>query len=282
MVDRRPGSYPPTTVRTQSFITAPIITYGVVSIVCSGAVFRPDRLTRRPSTLLVTYRQSVSLSAQTRLEQPYHSHNFGRRVSSNRDTTAQPSSVTNAGIAAEMDWYGNGPDDGHNRQIQSLVLGQNNLSGAGMEISTILGVYLAAGHTGHAYTVFGVSIPFSTSVLDTTNAIQMTGAAAIRLAAGHQIAFEPTVTYRLAYDSTTGVLRWYQGAVSFVVGKGLSVGFQTVCTANTVLPNYLAGNIVFLAGIRTLRNHTSKRGLSRSGHRLHVLGHKHPYSVNYS
>ena len=195
-----------------------------------------------------TIRQSVGTNAAgTALPQPQ----LWTARFEYRDTTAQPSSVTNAGIAAEMDWYGNGPDDGHNRQIQSLVLGQNNLSGAAMEISTILGVYLAAGHTGHAYTVFGVSIPFSTSVLDTTNAIQMTGAAAIRLAAGHQIAFEPTVTYRLAYDSTTGVLRWYQGAVSFVVGKGLSVGFQTVCTANTVLPNYLAGNIVFLAGIST-------------------------------
>ena len=195
-----------------------------------------------------TIRQSVGTnSAGTALPQPQ----LWAACFEYRDTTAQLSSVTNAGIAAEMDWFGNGPDDGHNRQIQSLVVGQNNLSGAPMEISTVLGVYLAAGHTGHAYTVFGVGIPFSTSVLDTSNATQMTGAAAIRLAAGHQIAFEPTVTYRLAYDSATSVLRWYQGALSYVVGKGITVGFQTVCTANTTLPNYVAGNIVFLAGIST-------------------------------
>lgn len=168
-----------------------------------------------------------------------------------RDTTAQNSSVTNAGITAEMDWFGNGPDDGHNRQIQSLVVGQNNTSGAPMEISSVIGVWLAGGNTGHAYIVFNVNIPFSTSVLDTTNSTQMSGAAAIRMAAGHAIAFEPTVTYRLAYDSTTNVLRWYQGALSFVVGKGISVGFENVCTSSTTLPNYCAGNIVFLAGSTT-------------------------------
>ena len=168
-----------------------------------------------------------------------------------RDTTAQLSSVTNAGITCEMDWFGNGPDNGHNRQIQSLVVGQNNLSGAPMEISTILGIYLAAGHTGHAYTVLGINIPFSTSVLDTSAATQMSGAAAIRMAAGHIIAFEPTVTYRLGFDSSTNVLRWYQGTLSFVVGKGISVGFQNVCTSSTALPSYDAGNIVFLAGSGT-------------------------------
>jgi hypothetical protein len=195
-----------------------------------------------------TVRQSVGTnSAGTALPQPQL---WAARLEY-RDTTAQFSSITNSGITAEMDWFGNGPDDGRNRQIQSLVVGQNNLSGAPVQISTVVGVYLAAGSAGYAYTVYGVNIPFSTSVFDTSNATQMTGAAAIRLAAGHQIAFEPTVTYRLAYDSTTNVLRWYQGALSYVVGKGITVGFQTVCTANTTLPNYVAGNIVFLAGANT-------------------------------
>ena len=165
-----------------------------------------------------------------------------------RDTTGQLSSITNSGITCEMDWFGNGPDNGHNRQIQSLVVGQNSLSGAPMEISTVVGIYLAAGHTGHAYTVLGVNIPFSTSVLDTTAATQMSGAAAIRMAAGHIIAFEPTVTYRLGFDSSANVLRWYQGTLSYIVGKGISVGFQNVCTSSTTLPSYDAGNIVFLAG----------------------------------
>ncbi len=193
-------------------------------------------------------RQSVgTTSTGTALPQPQ----LWATLLQYRDTTAQLSSVTNAGITAEMDWFGNGPDDGYNRQIQSLVLGQNNLSGAPVQVSTVVGVALASGSTGYAYTVFGISIPFSTSGFDTSNATQMAGAAAIRLAAGHQIAFEPTVTYRLAYDSATSVLRWYQGSLSYVVGKGIAVGFQTVCTTNTTLPNYLAGNIVFLTGIST-------------------------------
>jgi hypothetical protein len=195
-----------------------------------------------------TIRQSVGTnSAGAALPQPQL---WATRIEY-RDSTAQLSSVTNSGITAEMDWLGNGPDDGHNRQIQSLVVGQNNLSGAPVQISTVVGVSLATGSIGYAYTVFGVNIPFSTSVFDTSNATQMTGAAAIRLAAGHQIAFEPTITYRLAYDSTTSVLRWWQGTQSYVVGKGLTVGFETVCTASTPLTNTLAGNIVFLAGVST-------------------------------
>ena len=193
-------------------------------------------------------RQSVGTNASgTALPQPQ----MWATCLEYRDTTAQPSSITNAGITAEMDWFGNGPDDGHNRQIQSLVVGQNNTSGAPVQISTVVGVWLAAGHTGYAYTIFGLNLPFSVSAIDTSNATQMTGAAAIRMAAGQIIAFEPTVTYRLGFDSATNVLRWYQGALSFVVGKGISVGFQNVCTSTTTLPNYAAGNIVFLAGTGT-------------------------------
>jgi hypothetical protein len=36
--------------------------------------------------------------------------------------------------------------------------------------------------------------------------------------------------------------------LSYVVGKGITVGWQNVCSGNTALPNYLAGNIFFLAG----------------------------------
>ena len=40
-----------------------------------------------------------------------------------------------AALTVEMDWFGNGPDDGNRRQIQSLVVGQHNTSGAPVEIS---------------------------------------------------------------------------------------------------------------------------------------------------
>jgi hypothetical protein len=165
-----------------------------------------------------------------------------------RDTTGQPSSWAAASLTVEMDWFGNGPDDANLRQIQSLVVGQNNTSGAPVEVSTVIGVYLAGGSTGHAHSVFNVNIPFSTAALDTTGAQQMSGAAAIRMAAGHSIAFESTNNYSLAYDSNTSTLRWHQGTLSYAVGKGISVGWMNVFTSNATLANWLSGNLIFLAG----------------------------------
>jgi hypothetical protein len=165
-----------------------------------------------------------------------------------RDVTGRPSSVTGASLTVEMDWIGNGPDDGKNRQIQSLVVAQHDKAGAPVDVSSVIGIYLGGGSKGQAQKVFNVGIPFSSAVLDTTHSVQLAGAAAIRMAAGHSIAFEPSGAYRLAYDSTTGTLKWYQGAQSFAVGKGISVGWQNVATTNLTLGSYLVGNIVFLAG----------------------------------
>lgn len=165
-----------------------------------------------------------------------------------RDVTGRPSSVTGASLTVEMDWIGNGPDDAKNRQIQSLVIAQHNKTGEPVDVSTVVGVYLAAGSKGQAQKVFNIGIPFSSAVLDTTHSVQLAGAAAIRMAAGHAIAFEPSGSNRLAYDSTTGTLKWHQGTQSFAVGKGISVGWQNVATTNLTLGGYLAGNIVFLAG----------------------------------
>ena len=192
-----------------------------------------------------TIRQNVGLNSSGKaLPQP----NLWAACLEYRDTTGQPSSMAASSIAVEMDWFGNGPDDGGMRQIQSLVIGQHSTSGAPVEVSTIIGVYLDAGCTGQAYRVFNVNVPFSTSVLDTTGAQQMAGAAAIRMAAGHAIAFEPTNTCQLAYDSVTNTLRWNQGALSYPVGKGIAVGWQTVYASSATLPNYVSGNIVFLIG----------------------------------
>jgi hypothetical protein len=166
-----------------------------------------------------------------------------------RDATEQPSSRPGSGsLTVEMDWVGNGPDDANLRQIQSLVVAQHNPAGAPVEISSVIGVYLGAGSTGYAYRVFNVCIPFSSAVLDTSGAEQKDGAAAIRMAAGHAIAFEPTASNRLAYDAITGTLRWHQGALSYPVGKGITVGWVNVYGANATLPNYIAGNMVFLVG----------------------------------
>jgi hypothetical protein len=192
-----------------------------------------------------TIRQNVQLDSSGRaLPQPH----LWAACLEYRDITGLPSSMAASSITVEMDWFGNGPDDGAQRQIQSLVIGQHNTSGLPVEISSIIGVYLAAGCTGHAYKVFNVNVPFSTSVLDTSYAQQMAGAAAIRMAAGHAIAFEPTNSYRLAYDSTTNTLRWNQGSLSYAVGKGISVGWQTTYASSATLPNYMSGNIIFLVG----------------------------------
>lgn len=112
----------------------------------------------------------------------------------------------------------------------------------------MVGVYLAGGSSGHAYQVFNVNIPFSQSVLDTTGSQQLAGAAAIRLAAGHSIAFEATNSYELAFDSTTNILRWYQGASSYPVGKGISVGWVNSYSTNATLTSSLAGSLIILAG----------------------------------
>lgn len=168
-----------------------------------------------------------------------------------RDTTGQPSSMSNATLTVEMDFVANGLDDGNNRQIQSLVVQQNDPNGAPVEVGTIIGVYLAVGSSGRTKNVFNVGIPFNNAVLNTTYATQLAGGSAIRLAAGHTISFEASGNNYLVYDSGTGTLRWNQGSLSYVVGKGITVGWQYVAAGNATLPNYIAGDIVFLTGSGT-------------------------------
>ena len=143
-----------------------------------------------------------------------------------RDATGQPSSVTNASLTVEMDWFGNGLDDANCRTIQSLVIGQANTSGPAVEVGSIIGVYLSGGSSGSAKTVFTIGVPFSNAVLDTTNAQVMNNAPVIKMSAGQAIAFENTNSYRLLFDNTTNTLRWIQGGLSYAVGKGISVGWM--------------------------------------------------------
>jgi hypothetical protein len=165
-----------------------------------------------------------------------------------RDTTGQPSSATNASLTVEMDWFGNGPDDANSRTIQSLVIGQHNPSGPPVEVGTIIGVYLGAGSSGSAKTVFGVGTPFSVAILDTTYSQPINNAPVIKMSAGQAIAFERTNSNRLAFDASTNTLRWNQGTLSYPVGKGISVGWVNVYSSSATLPNYIAGNMIFLGG----------------------------------
>jgi hypothetical protein len=165
-----------------------------------------------------------------------------------RDTTGQPSSAVNASLTIEMDWFGNGRDDANSRTIQSLVIGQHNTSGLAVEVGTIIGVYLSGGSSGSAKTVFGIGVPFSTAVLDSTYAQAINNAPVIKMSAGQAIAFEGTNSNRLLFDSTTNTLRWNQGTLSYVVGKGISVGSAEVYSSSVTLPNYTSGNIIYLTG----------------------------------
>lgn len=164
------------------------------------------------------------------------------------DTTGNPSSWTNASVTTEMDWIGNGVDDANQRQILSLVLGQNNTAGAAAELSTAVGVSIASGSTGRVYRVFNINVPYSISVLDTTGATQLAGAAAIRLAAGHSIAFEPTNSVNLAYSSTLSAIIAKYGATVCAIGRGIAVSFGIVCSTNATLSANSAGCVVFLIG----------------------------------
>ena len=166
-----------------------------------------------------------------------------------RDTTGQPSSATNASLTVEMDWFGNGLDDANNRTIQSLVIGQHNLSGPPVEVANIIGVYLSAGSAGSAKTVFGIGVPFSIAVMDTSFAQSINSAPVIKMSAGQAIAFEASNSNRLSFDSTTGTLRWNQGAFSYAVGKGISVGWVFTYASSATLPNYISGFMILLTGL---------------------------------
>ncbi len=166
-----------------------------------------------------------------------------------RDATGLPSSgVGAASLTVEMDWFGNGLDDANCRTIQSLVIGQANKSGAAVEVGSIIGVYLSAGSSGSAKSVFLIATPFSNAVLDTTNATSLNSAPVIKMTAGQAISFDAGNSNKLYYDTTTNTVRLAQGILSFPVGRGLTVGFANVFSASAAVPAYVAGNILFLIG----------------------------------
>jgi hypothetical protein len=164
------------------------------------------------------------------------------------DATGEPSSWTNASVSSEIDWIGNGADDASQRQILSLVLGQYNLSGASVGVSTAVGVSLASGSTGTIGRVFNVAVPFSVSVLDTSNATQLSGAVAVRLASGQTIAFESTNTNNLTYSASANAIVAKYGASTCAIGRGISVCFGTVFASSATLSSTSVGSIVFLVG----------------------------------
>jgi hypothetical protein len=221
---------------------------GLDRLLWCGTQSQAGKLAQHVGRYIQTIRQNIGTDASGKpLPQP----ELWAACLEYRDATGRPSSSASAALTVEMDWIGNGPDDRNSRQIQSLAIAQHNTTGTPVEVSTVVGVYLAGGSTGHVYRVFAINVPFSTAVLDTTSAQQLPGAAAIRMAAGHAIAFEPSATCRLYYDSATTTLRWTQGTQSYVVGKGISVGWSNVYSGNATIASNLSGNMVFLVGNAT-------------------------------
>ncbi len=196
------------------------------------------------------------------------------------DTTGNPSSWTNASITTQMDWIGNGVDDANQRQILSLVLGQNNTAGPTAELSTAVGVTIASGSTGKVYRVFNVNVPYSISVLDTTGATQLSGAAAVRLAAGHAIAFEPTNSVNLAYSSISE--RNYREIRSHdLCDRQRHIGFVRNCFQRK---RHTISQFVRLYCVsrrnKYIHYNSATGGYSHGGHRLHVLRHRNGHGIN--
>lgn len=200
--------------------------------------------TQHVARYIQTARQAANTSGQTLLPQPQ----LWAACLEYRDSTGQPSSMAAASLTVEMDWIGNGPDDANSRQIQSLVVGQHSTSGAPVEVATGIGFYVLAGSSGSIKTVMSVGVPFSTAVLDTTNAQSIGNAPVLRLAAGQSISLETGNSVKVYYDPTTSTVRLNQSGQSFVVGKGITVGWQNIFGSTGSIPNYIAGNIIFLIG----------------------------------
>ena len=196
-----------------------------------------------------TIRQSATIgTGGTVLPQPQL---WGAVVEFRDATGLSSANTTAASLTVEMDWFGNGTDDANCRSIQSLVVGQVNKSGAPVEINTVISAVLDSTSAGSVKTVLFAAIPFSNAVLDTTHANSINSAPAIKLAAGQAISLDAENENRIYFDTTTNSVRLAQGNISFVVGRGITVGFENIFSATGTIPNFVAGNIIFLEGTGT-------------------------------
>ena len=130
-----------------------------------------------------------------------------------RSQTGLPSSQDGIMQTTELDLFANGADDhsGIGRTIVSCVIGQDNTSGAAVEVGCGISFFLFSGHTGHYKQMLGAAAPFSHAVLDTTSATQMSGANAIWFKDGHTIAWNTAGTATASWNpSALGT-----GAVEF-------------------------------------------------------------------
>ena len=132
------GGSSPMLTMTRSFMVVPITMSGAGLIGCCGAALRLPSA-GSPAEHVGRYIQTIRQNIGTDLNgKPLPQPQLWAACLEYRDTTGQPSSWAGASLTVEMDWIGNGPDDGNSRQIQSLVVAQNNPSGTPVEISSVL------------------------------------------------------------------------------------------------------------------------------------------------
>ena len=150
----------------RSSITAPTTMSGVDSTGCCGAAYRAklDSPAQHVGRYVQTIRQSIGTDASGKaLPQPQ----LWAACLEYRDTTGRPSSWASNSLTVEMDWFGNGPDDGNLRQIQSLVIGQHNTTGTPVEVfdslsASIWPVVRAGTHIGSSASMCRFPLPSST------------------------------------------------------------------------------------------------------------------------
>jgi hypothetical protein len=138
-------------------------------------------------------------------------------VTEYHDLVDAPTSVRGFGVTAEFDFAANGADDAGVTGVLSLDLSQANLAGSDNVVGNGVGIF----GNSHAYLQRAIMVgtPFSQAGFDTRQATQMTGAHAIWLADGQDIA--------LSSDGTMNITRGIGGTMDFHIG-GVAMTVSTL------------------------------------------------------
>ncbi len=130
------------------------------------------------------------------------------------DLTNQPSSVTNQARAIEIDFKANGADDGDSfgfglREIVSVVAVRTDPNGAALQVGKGIGFYSEGASNPSTVNrasyrrVVHVGANFTVAAFDTLEATQQSGAHAIWLRDGHDVALNSAGTAFLRYSGNS-------------------------------------------------------------------------------
>ena len=130
------------------------------------------------------------------------------------DLTNQPSSAVGEARAIEVDFKANGADDGDvngygYREVIAIVGARANATGANVQIGNAIGIYSEGASSPGTVSqasyrrVLHVGCNFTVAALDTLTATQQSGAHAVWLADGHDVAFNTAGTAFLRYSGNS-------------------------------------------------------------------------------